>query len=535
MPSVQIAAPNFPAPQIDASASIANRGETTQPDAAVGQVILKLGALPAGHWCAVEPSSKAIAAMQQLMAVVEQIRSPTSGWQPDQPQTPDQLLPYVSEEACNLLDALEASLDLSAPIPLKTVDSSDLGIGWERYGLVEQLVSPVLWAIARSAYLVMRLLEGVVAEVGMGEAGMGEAGDRTIGVLRLAAVLQIETPLSVQSYDLVLGQARRSPPSNPVQTNAVQTNAVQIYALVDGLLAQATSADDLMLHLKHQLRFSTPHLAPFLDGVKVNVLTPGQPWQGGTLQLQLGFDFVAAPLAPRPCMQLAPMSSPSVTLTDVNWLAAYRSLVHQQELSHLMPQLAGCHTIATSSLPLPADQVLPLLVQDAYDALALLANPLSGSAYLNLQGTLQFGDLIGHLLWRMSRSTPALMTLMGGVRCALLQPELGWEQGLIRLLVSLKIKTPRRDWFYDLATGELPEPSVFPLAPDVVLQMERCTWCPHPILLQDLETRLLQQIQTATPELRLLLAGTDIDWLNPDGDVQPATLQLQIDFDFMPI
>ena len=115
MPSVQIAASNFSAPQIDASASIANRGETIQPDVAVGQVILKLGVLPAGHWCAVEPSSKAIAAMQQLMAVVEQLRSPTSGWQPDQPQTPDQLLPYVSEEACNLLDALEASLDLPAP------------------------------------------------------------------------------------------------------------------------------------------------------------------------------------------------------------------------------------------------------------------------------------------------------------------------------------------------------------------------------------------------------------------------------------
>lgn len=520
MTSVQIAAPNFPAPQIDALASIANRGETIQPDAAVGQVILKLGALPAGHWCSVEPSSQAIAAVQQLMAVVEQLRSPTSGWPPDQPQTPDQLLPYVSEEACNLLDALEASLDLPAPIPLKTVDSGDLGIGWERYGLVEQLVSPVLWAIARSAYWVMRLLEGVVAEV-----GMGEAGDRTVGVLRLAAVLQIETSLSVQSYDLVLGQERRSLPSN----------AVQIYSLADGLLAQATSADDLMLHLKRQLRFSTPHLAPFLDGVNVNVLTPGQPWQGGTLQLQLGFDFVAASLAPRPLLQLAQISSPSVTLTDVNWLAAYRSLVHQRQLSHLMPQLAGCHTIATSSLPLPADQVLPLLVQDAYDALELLANPLSGSAYLNLQGPLQFGGLIGHLLWRMSRSTPALMTLMGGVRCALLQPELSWEQGLIRLLVSLKIKTPGRDWFYDLATGELPEPSVFPLAPNVILQMERCAWCPHPTVLQEIETQLLQQIETAAPELRLLLAGTDIDWSDASGELQPATLQLQIDFDFMPI
>jgi hypothetical protein len=520
MTSVQIAAPNFPSPQIDASASSANRGETIQPDAAVGQVILKLGALPAGHWCAVEPSSKAIAAMQQLMAVVEQIRSPTSGWQPDQPQTPDQLLPYVSEEACNLLDALEASLGLPAPTLLKTVDSSDLGIGWEHYGLVEQLVSPALWAIARSAYLVMRLLEGVVATV-----GMGEAGDRTVGVLRLAAVLQIETPLSVQSYDLVLGQGRRSPPSK----------AVQIYSLADGLLAQATSADDLMQHLKRQLRFSTPHLAPFLDGINVNVLTPGQPWQGGTLQLQLGFDFVAAPLAPRPLMQLAQISAPCLTLTDVNWLATYRSLVHQQQLSHLMPQLAGCHTITRSSLPLPADQVLPLLVQDAYDALELLTNPLSGSTYLNLQGTLQFGGLIGHLLWRMSRSTPALMTLMGGVRCALLQPELSWEQGLIRLLVSLKIKTPGQDWFYDLATGELPEPSVFPLAPNVILQMERCAWCPHPTVLQDIETQLLQQIETAAPELRLLLAGTDIDWLDASGELQPATLQLQIDFDFMPI
>lgn len=518
--------------EVNALSSNTEEAEMVKLDPAVGQVVLKLDTRPAGQWCWEEPSSAAIAAMQQLMAVIEQMRSPTSGWQPDRPQTPEHLLSYVSEEACTLLEALEASLDLPSPMSsFEAVDHGGLLTLWGRHSLVEQLGSPLLWGIARSAYAVMRLLEGVAADVEID-------GMRQAGMLRLAAVLQIETPLGVQVYDLVTHHVGRSP----------LPNTAQIHTLADDLLTQATPANDLLQALSRQVRFSTPHLIPLLDSVNVNLLIPSQTWQTGTLQLQLGFDFVVKPLplpsvllpcVPLPCLPLASLAQPtpeaSLSFTDSNWLEAYNSIVLQQRLSHLMTQLAGCQTIATATLPLPADQVLPLLVQDACDALELLADPLSTSPYLSLHGTLQFNRLIGQLLWSMSRSTPALMTLMGGIRCALLQPEAYWETGIIRLLVSLKIKTPGTDWFYDLATGELPEPSVFPLAPDVILQMENCAWCLHPTRLQDLETQLLQQIQTTAPELRLLLAGTEIDWLDINGEEQPATLQLQIDFDFMPI
>ncbi len=499
--------------------------EMVKLDPAVGQVVLKLDTHPAGHRRWAEPSSAAIAAMQQLMAVIEQMRSPTSGWQPDRPQTPEHLLPYVSEEACTLLEALEASLDLPAPEALEAADPGGLLTLWGRHSLVEQLGSPLLWGIARSAYAVMRLLEGVAAEIEIDEM-------QQTGMLRLTAVLQIETPLGIQVYDLVTRHVGRSP----------LPNTAQICILADDLLTQATSANDLLESLSRQVRFSTPHLIPLLDSINVNLLIPSQTWQTGTLQLQLGFDFVvkSLPLPQLPLVYVppAPLAQPttaaSLSVTDANWLAAYNSIVLQQRLSHLMPQLAGCQTIATATLPLPADQVLPLLVQDACDALELLADRLTTSPHLSLHGRLQVDRLIGQLLWSMSRSTPALMTLMGGVRCRLLQPEALWETGMIRLLVSLKIKTPGTDWFYDLATGELPEPSVFPVAPDGILEMENCAWCLHPTRVQDLETQLLQHVQTAAPELRLLLAGTEIDWLDINGEEQPATLQLQIDFDFMP-
>lgn len=522
---VQDASPIVPATQMDTSSSNAEEAKAIQLEMAVGQVVLKLDALPVRQWHWAEPSTSAIAAMQALMAVVNQMRSPTSGWHPDRPQTPDHLLPYVLEEACTLLEALEASLDLPSSMP-ETVEQDSLLTLWSRPSLVEQVASPLLWGIARSAHSVMRLLEGIAAEVEIN-------GIRKAGMLRLAAVLQIETSMNVQVYDLVTRQVGRSP----------LPSTVQIYTLADDLLPQPMPAHDLLQELSRQIRFSTPHLIPVLDSVNVNVLAPGQLWQAGTLRLQLGFDFVATflplphgPLAHVPPAQPAQLTTEaSLSFTDSNWLEAYNSIVLQQQLNHLMTQLAGCQTVAIATLPLPADQVLPLLVQDACDALNLLANPLSTSLYLKLQGTLQFSRFLGQLLWSMSRSTPALMTLMGGVRCALLQPEANWETGMLRLLVSLTIKTPVTDWFYDLATGKLPEPSIFPLAPDVVLQLENSAWCPHPTLLQDLETQLLQQIQTAAPELRLLLAGTTIDWLDTTGEEQPATLQLQIDFDFMPI
>lgn len=54
------------------------------------------------------PENKALAALQQLMEVVAQLRSPVGGCPWDLAQTPQTLIPYVIEEAYEVVDAIQS-------------------------------------------------------------------------------------------------------------------------------------------------------------------------------------------------------------------------------------------------------------------------------------------------------------------------------------------------------------------------------------------------------------------------------------------
>jgi len=85
--------------------------------------------------------------------VLQTLRAADSGWPVDQPQTHETLLPYVTDEVEELLEALHAAAPVAVE-PAPTVPTpqpiADLSTTW-------------LWAIAASLPTAMQLLEEVAA------------------------------------------------------------------------------------------------------------------------------------------------------------------------------------------------------------------------------------------------------------------------------------------------------------------------------------------------------------------------------------
>ncbi|NJO75312.1 MAG: hypothetical protein HC833_17020, partial [Leptolyngbyaceae cyanobacterium RM1_406_9] len=52
-------------------------------------------------------STQVLEAMQRLVKMITNLRSPQSGLSPDAPQTPETLAPYLVEEAYDVLEALQ--------------------------------------------------------------------------------------------------------------------------------------------------------------------------------------------------------------------------------------------------------------------------------------------------------------------------------------------------------------------------------------------------------------------------------------------
>lgn len=501
-------------------------------------------------------SGRVVRAMQTLMALVEEVRSPENGWNANMLPTPEAIAPYVADEACDLLEALEAPKALEAPearaidgaFPPEAADSPKLAPLWTPYCTLNSLTPKLLWGLARSAVEVMRLLESVSATV----APAGTVRQR--GRLRLAAVLELHAEEGTQRHDLVMHQPGRSPLSSDAQ----------IYELDGAAVSSTLTAGQILMAIAQQVELVTPALSPLLVGLPIQLLLPEHDWQPATLRLHLELEFLPGGLpasAELPNGSSAEVSaSPdalplnheealptTLQFTPGAWLQRYCTHLKDHALAHQILNLSGCRTVTEAVFPLPAEEVVPRLVSDACLLLDLQADSPLFAPIESWQDRMQGDRLRSRLLWSLSRSSPALMQLLGGVKVRMLQPEAPWDAGTLRLLVTLKLQTPEMDWYIDLATGRMPEPTVFPLAADVVLQAGDLEFeaqpdaalpplsLQQPTPLEQLTHHVMQQIETAVPEVHLLLEGAAVElWSDADPDPHPATLQVLVDFDFVP-
>jgi hypothetical protein len=306
-------------------------------------MVLKLAALQSqgtlpgsstGEW----PVS-VVAALQQLMTTITELRSPNSGWPEDLPQSPEAIAPYIAEELEDVFAALQRqSTAKSELLPIATPPLPS-------YQLLHDLEPWLIWCIARSGYEIMRLLEGVSAQVQLPDHAPQS------GVLRLCVLLDIKTPEWSCSLDLVTHEPSRLllPADAIVQIPQMQ------------LGHQATEGGHLLQSITAQVRATTSAVGLFLNGLGTEMLVPLKSWQDGSLQLHLGFEFVGdavdasvnrmiapevavIPDAPDAVAQPA-SATPLIRFTDANWLAHYSQAIAHHQLATLLAQSPHWQTL----------------------------------------------------------------------------------------------------------------------------------------------------------------------------------------------
>lgn len=529
-------------------------------------------------------SDSALSAMQRLMEMITMLRSSQplflEGVSSLSPSAIEALLPYVSEEAYDVLEALQreaapvtsnsmsaatppatqnATPQTSDPLPplASTLLSSSLSES-KLYSFIaiETLIPSLLWRIARSDYSVMHLIEGV-----RGRCWQSEIGWAT-GMLRLVVMLEVEAPTVRWCFDLATGQ----PAEGLLEPSSIIQSEEQALPLQQSVYTGAAKdGSDTLCQVEYQLQAilqllqsETFGLGGFLQGLAIELLQPGAAWQAGKLQLRFGFEFAAQMLDldtsealqsdPEPIeaelmedetgikgtITIAQVSivkalgrslSPAaiVRASDATLLAPYIQQITRQQLAQSLCRLQRQFSHTNES------EQLTTIVQAALLALAHQTR-LTGIGLQ--QPTLLLDELAPKLLWSLTRHTYEMTQLLGGVPAQVLQPGAKWQQGTLRLLAALQITAPELDYTLDLSTGRSVSVTVAPLPKDAIVQSSVAAFCQQPTAIAALADHL-EQLCDHSPEQRLLANGFAVDWLKDvEQDWQSGTMTLSLSLVF---
>lgn len=189
-------------------------------------------------------------------------------------------------------------------------------------------------------------------------------------------------------------------------------------------------------------------------------------------------------------------------------------------------------------VPQTPANLYPYVADEAYEALnayeSLLAMPLGeGASPPPTSWTLQ--ELAPRLLWAIAHSSPALMSLLSGVTASLLTATGEWQQGLLRLVVTLTatpVDGEATPWTVDLAVQR---PPLLGVAPDRRLRLGSAlsTWREGTV--GQLLTDMLTLVEQDQPGLAPWFRGVTGDWLTPGADWRSGTLTLQWGVEFIPL
>jgi len=502
------------------------------------------------------PSESIRGATLEFLSLLRKLRSPEQGWQLHHPPTPDGLLPYVSDEAQDILEALQGSARNST----NTFEPASALVR------LETLSPKLLWCVARSSYPTMQLLEGLPARV------CAPDGEWQPGILRLGVIVELRNSRKGLAIDLALG-AQPHPALN-------SDWLIQLDQDSDFQPGWDTRFEDeserslfwlkrSLSSITHQLMVTQPTLQTWLDGIPVDWLIPGHRWQSGVLKLKVEIGFmpqVSVPFTPIAARvdpieaellddldmqslsttESGSLDSPSATLpitvvdmplspaiaTTIIRLASpalqeeFTQFAIEQELIQLINSF--CVKAKTDSV----DELLLPFVQDTYH---LIENSpsLARSSFCLVQPELLIDELLPKLLWHVTRSSFAGMEWLGGLPCTLLQPDANWRMGMLRLMVILDVQTQENQWWIDLTTGRFLPDRDFQLPIGTIAQLHKSASL-DPVAVDQLKVELQRAIYAVSPELACLGNGVEVEWLTVEHDWQPGQLQLHLSFEFTP-
>ena len=259
------------------------------------QIVIRLqdGILPIlNHRDSWQVTPEVVVAMERLIAIVDLVRSPSGGWPEDREATSENLLPYVMDEAMDSLEAVEHSW-IHMGLPVSHSLASLQKLLHDRL-ILSDAIAHFLWGIARSSVDTMQLLGGLAAECF--QAGQ----DWTPGILRLMAILTIQTPTTHWVLDLVTAE----PPLPELHRDTfLRWSGSPVFW-----------SEAFLQSLERSIQEATPLLKGLFDRpIPSDIIVPGQPWQKGTLRLHLSFTFV--PQALKPSLSL---KKPSLVFSPLN-------------------------------------------------------------------------------------------------------------------------------------------------------------------------------------------------------------------------
>lgn len=502
-----------------------------------------------------EFSPAVLEAWERLIEIVAHLRSPLSGWPPNLPQIPENIAPYVTEEAGEVLEALQLEL-IPQSLAFSHLETSQESS--DRYILVKDLIPKLLWYLAKSSYDVMQLLAGIEARVWDGDRGWQK------GMLRLTAILTVDA-----AVPWCLDLATHQPPQTPLIPDATVQSDESYFC------KQPIPCKTLVQHFFQEIQDVSEAVRPFLETITVDLLEPGQTWQEGSIQLSFNFDFVSDPdrtefdrealshyiplnsetqlLTPKEIEGLAISPQKLVSefqarIADSQTITCYYQAVMKEQLIEIIPELQAANkqelltfqapelipdfpsqwdeideaierSIAefdrnptTSSIsPLNSDHLIFHLVKLACEVVdAMQAGDDEPSSSL-VQLKISLTDLTIKLMWYLIRSTYDIMQLVGGITAQVLQPGGVWEKGTLRLLGLLQAHNSNFPYKIDVATGQVyPSPNPV-LPPQAILRSNESEFCRELIDVGNLTAKIINELRESSPELAIWIDGMGIE------------------------
>lgn len=476
-------------------------------------------------------------ALDQLIAIVMTMRSPTAGWSADTLITPELLAPYISEEVWNVLESL----------PPEAV-AQDLGMQGPRTILpIPSLIPRLLWMLASSGYEVMHLVEG-------GRATVRRSGTGTASVVRLVPVLTLTTEQATYALDLVT-QADPSP-------SLWLAPETMISLLDHDLAGDWISVEALTAGVMEVVACTQPVLYEVLTtGRRVEALCPFQPWQTATLRLHLyvadmgvqggGTALATAPSPALPTASLEPTDSTAFTLDDFantlmdeavpstegilgDWITFTDEDWVQQFLhSHAQRVLVqGIAQLGPEDGARPDDERELAWATLAYRATQGIDGPKGLFKHTFVRAPVLVADLWPRFRWYLAQSSERVMQLMGGLPAQALSPGRGWQQGILSLRPLMHLITSSKTWIIDLGSGRLLPTMPLALPGDAVIETTQAgDWANHQTM-ANLIALVEQDLAQNAPAMAALAQGTTVHLRDLDRDEDSPAVRLTLQWCF---
>lgn len=535
------------------------------------------------------PTKAVLAAMTRLVEIVAELRSPLGGWPADLPKTAANLVPYVLEEAYDVLDALKELGELASPVPTpenkKDQEKNSFVLPRSPAALiiVDDLMPRLLWHLVSSSYDIMQLVGGVPAEV-VREAQILSPQPETspeTGLIRLVVSLSLWNSdhhwakVHPHRFAIDLATHNVTLESNSTHLETTETTEIGFLNLSADFwrkspdLRPPISASKLLVKLRQKIASTSPVLAQLMAPQPVEWLAPNQQWLTGFLQLKIDWEFLpqSSENSSQPETDISASESFSpLTLDGQRLIRLAQPAIFQESAKILFSEIetrflkqiketqfleetgfleATKETKETGFLEgfleeTAKSNLIFQVVKTAYDLVENWEFPWG-------DGEVLLDEFMQRSLWQTITSSYSVMQLIGSVEARVLRPGEDWKIGILRLLAIFEIQSPNETITVDLSTGQIWEKSqnskAFSLSLNTVVQCCQSLSLGaspdtelfiQPITVAYLLETLHHQIKLTTPSLQWLINGAEIQVMNAARIWESGWGKLHLELEFTP-